>query len=353
MRVPLSEFSQRSINLFLQSLPLRASMRDPRLFTQLMIDNTEVEYTTEALRSIKPYWPTSCVVAKGKWFGMRLLDVLSRDFHSVGDRAAAADHIEAGRILVAHWGRNTLMEPRIVDPFHVIKMGDVLIAHEVEHRHEPPVPDVQPRLVHFDEAERLLVLDKPPGVPIHPVGTYYMNSLQLQLAKDGSSLFPHMHIDWRGLHCLHRLDRVTSGLLVMGVRQPPHAKHSSASRSGVGALYKAFNDRQVRKTYLARVLGRFPSHATCDMPIFEPHEVISADKLSSEVVPFSEIDLVRGKPARTEFELLHTDGTHSLIACRPITGRQHQIRCHLRFLGYPIANDPLYAGLSVVADSLC
>ncbi|KAJ1943085.1 DRAP deaminase, partial [Linderina pennispora] len=97
------------------------------------------------------------------------------------------------------------------------------------------------------------------------------------------------------------------------------------------------------KEYICKVKGEFPEgRIVCDQPIR-----VIAHKLSLNCVDKSE-----GKPSLTEFERLYTDGSHSIVYCKPKTGRTHQIRVHLQYLGYPIANDPLYCNAAVWGDQM-
>ncbi|KAJ2741960.1 DRAP deaminase [Coemansia pectinata] len=102
---------------------------------------------------------------------------------------------------------------------------------------------------------------------------------------------------------------------------------------------------RIQKEYICRVKGVFPAgRIVCDQPIR-----VVAHKLSLNCV-----DREEGKPSLTEFELMAVDDDemHSIVYCRPKTGRTHQIRVHLQFLGYPIANDPLYCNREVWGDNM-
>lgn len=176
-----------------------------------------------------------------------------------------------------------------------------------QHRHEPPVID-QPIDIIFEDAE-LLVIDKPGSIPVHPSGRFFQNSI-LQILENEKHL---------QLYPLYRLDRLTSGLLMFG-KTP--------------AVAKEFQKKLETSTkkYFARVLGNFP------------HESISVEQ------PIKCLDHVKhvwgvapdGQYSLTKIKLISTTGKTSLVSCKPITGRTHQIRIHLHWLGYPIVNDPNY-----------
>jgi 23S rRNA pseudouridine1911/1915/1917 synthase len=180
---------------------------------------------------------------------------------------------------------------------------------------EPNTPE-NLREVYRDEA--LLVLDKPSGLPIHPTARYHHGTLvALLLRRHGPDFqaFP-----------AHRLDRETSGLLVCG-------RTAEASR----ALMRAFQGALVQKEYLAIVEGWPEKDAFCvDAPLVEGTKVI---RIAVRVDP-------SGRPAKTRFQVLQrfVRGTEAfaLVRCLPETGRQHQIRVHLQYAGFPLVGDKMY-----------
>jgi 23S rRNA pseudouridine1911/1915/1917 synthase len=181
---------------------------------------------------------------------------------------------------------------------------------------EPETPD------HFEEIfrdEALLVLDKPAGLPVHPTARYHHGTLVSLLRRRYG---PDFRAD-----PAHRLDRETSGVLLCG-------RTLAACR----ALMRLFASGAVRKTYLALCEGWPKEEAfAVDAPIAEG---------TPEVRVAVRIDPVQGKPACTEFRVLRRftrEGERfSLLEARPRTGRQHQIRVHLREAEFPIVGDKLY-----------
>jgi 23S rRNA pseudouridine1911/1915/1917 synthase len=172
--------------------------------------------------------------------------------------------------------------------------------------------DVPPpsALVELYSDEHLLVLDKPPGLPIHPTARYHHGTLVSQLKERGVEAHP-----------AHRLDRETSGIVVCG-------RTLEASQR----LMEAFSGGGVRKQYLAVVEGSPPDTYAVDAPIAEGTELI---RIAVRIDP-------GGKPARTRFAVEQRFDGHALVRAFPETGRQHQIRIHSREAGFPIVGDKMY-----------
>jgi 23S rRNA pseudouridine1911/1915/1917 synthase len=181
---------------------------------------------------------------------------------------------------------------------------------------EPETP-MEFRVVLDDGA--LLAIDKPAGLPVHPTARYAAHTFTA-LAK---ARFPDRKVD-----PAHRLDRETSGLLVCG-SDPEWTKR----------LKRDFAHARVKKTYLAIALGApAADRFTVDAPL--------ALTGASLVRVRMHVDAA-GLPSTTDFEVLErrvaADGAAvALLACRPRTGRQHQIRAHLRHAGLPMVGDKIY-----------
>ena len=266
---------------------------------------------TATFRVVPPYKFAFGTSMKARWIGRPLLEIFTQEFPYFDDSLAYyTEAIKNGRLRVND-------EPAPLD--YCCRDGDV-VTHTV-HRHEPPVSSQKVRIL--SDSEGLLVVDKPASVPIHPGGRYRRNSLLAILAKE------HHIFD---LHTVHRLDRLTSGLILLG-----------KSKAVAEQVRKEFEAGTVLKKYLARVTGAVPGgRSVVDQPIacFSHREAIHCIRAED------------GKPAQTVVTRLasakQADGSvHSLVLCEPKTGRTHQIRLHLQWLGCPIANDPLYGPLGV------
>jgi 23S rRNA pseudouridine1911/1915/1917 synthase len=122
---------------------------------------------------------------------------------------------------------------------------------------------------------------------------------------------------------VHRLDRATSGVMICA--KTPQA---------LGKLQKQFSERKTKKTYIAVVTGtpKEPA-ALIDMPIERNPKQPQTFRVGSN-----------GKSAQTEYKVLKSNGRLSLLELKPATGRTHQLRVHLKYLGHPIVGDTLYGG---------
>jgi 23S rRNA pseudouridine955/2504/2580 synthase len=179
----------------------------------------------------------------------------------------------------------------------------------------PPDNKAQSLLEHvLYEDKRLLVIDKPTGLAVHGGSGISYGAVEL---------LRHARPDLKELSLVHRLDRETSGCLVLAKR-----------RSALRELHELFREGQVEKNYLALVAGDWQyGEQLIDVPLQvenrrggERHVIVSEN----------------GKRAQTLVSLSRTYGIYSLLRCAPATGRTHQIRVHLQHTGHPIVGDERY-----------
>jgi 23S rRNA pseudouridine1911/1915/1917 synthase len=170
------------------------------------------------------------------------------------------------------------------------------------------------------EDDQLLVVNKASGMVVHPApGSYNGTLVNALLFHCGDRLSGINGIARPGI--VHRLDKDTSGLMMIAKTDLAHQ-----------ALAQELKDKKSIRRYMALVLGVIPNdEGTIDAPIGRDPR----NRLRMAVVP-------GGKPAVTHFAVIRRFKSYTLIECRLETGRTHQIRVHLKSIGYPIAGDPLY-----------
>ncbi len=312
-------------------------------------------YLENGLRRVAPYHFTYNTYCKQRWRDREILDIFAEEFR---DRSKEyyKEAIEGGRIVLNGKPCN--------DVHTRVRNGDV-ISHTL-HRHEPPVSAQPIRVV--NETDEMIVIDKPAGIPVHPAGRYRYNSVVEIMRAE-------RHYAFNPLPC-NRLDRLTSGVMFVG-KTGKEAEAISAKLRG----------RTVRKEYVARVKGRFPDGekdqyaeggpngkggvVKCEEPILQISPILglnrarasgkSAKTLFRRIAYYppktgSKADDKTGKPDTSSVIAKPLTGAeddgYSIVHCLPLTGRTHQIRVHLQFLGHPISNDPIYSNRRVFGASL-
>jgi 23S rRNA pseudouridine1911/1915/1917 synthase len=186
-----------------------------------------------------------------------------------------------------------------------------------EARRPVPQPELPLTTLLVDEA--LVAMVKPFGMPSHPLEPGERDTLANALA----ARFPECAAaspDPREGGLAHRLDSATSGVILAA--RTPGDWHK---------LRQAFSRGEVHKTYLALVTGRPPASGQIDMPLHHAGRVVKP-------IPHGELN------ARTRFQLLKQGESLALLRVETETGRMHQVRAHLAFLGHPLQGDPLYGG---------
>lgn len=166
------------------------------------------------------------------------------------------------------------------------------------------------------EDDHLLIVDKPAGLVVHPGSGNASGTLVNALLDKGISGGE----DPARPGVVHRLDRDTSGLMVLAKGEPAYS-----------ALVSALSERRVGRVYRALVIGEgLPATGTVDSPVGRDP--------SNPVLMAAGV----GRAAVTHFEVLGVAAGHTMLGVRLETGRTHQIRVHLSAIGYPVYADPLY-----------
>lgn len=265
------------------------------------------------LRRVEPYYYEYLTYCKMRWRDRTLLDIFANEFR-LYPKSYYERTLDAGRVFVNGKvaGRDTILK------------NGALLSHKM-HRHEPPVANKPIDIVYQDD--EIVVIDKPSGMPVHPTGRYRHNSVTYIMEREmGIKANP-----------CNRLDRLTSGLMFLG-----------KSPQGCDKLVDQIRNRKVGKQYIAKVVGEFPLgiwDVNVNLHCIDPRLALNIVDIDNKF---------ESKESSTTFQRISydpEDGT-SIVLCKPHTGRTHQIRVHLQYLGHPITNDPLYSSPEIWGSSL-
>ncbi len=222
-------------------------------------------------------------------------------------RGLAARLIDEGKVMVNGTA--------VLKAGYKLRDGDV-VAIDYEAEELERIPEIDTPILY--ENDDVLVLNKPAGLLTHSKGAY--NSEATVASFVGSHL-TDMEGDRAGI--AHRLDRATSGVIICA-RNP----------KALSWLQKQFSQRKVKKTYIAIIQGNLKEeHAIIDMPIERNPKRPQTFRVGAD-----------GKSALTEYKVVQTNGTYTMLQLTPATGRTHQLRVHLHHLGHPMVGDTMYSG---------
>lgn len=199
----------------------------------------------------------------------------------------------------------------------ILQAHDILTIHIKEENSSEKIPPINLPLHIVYEDEDLMVIDKPADMPIHPSQNNYYNSLANAVAY----YFDQKNCPFV-FRCINRLDHNTTGLTII-------AKHMVSGN----ILSQAVKRREIHREYLAIVRGHItPETGTITAPLGRKEGSIIERVVDHE----------HGEHAVTHYQFLEEHNGHSLISLHLETGRTHQIRIHLKHLGYPLVGDSLY-----------
>ncbi len=201
-----------------------------------------------------------------------------------------------------------------VKPAYRLKTGDKLTLDLSVLEAEPQTIDLP--IIYEDED--VTVLNKPAGVLTHSKGALNTEATVASFIKP---LLTDKNLAGNRAGIVHRLDRGTSGVII-----------TAKNEKTLKWLQKQFSTRKVDKTYHAIVEGEpKPRQAVVDAPIERNPKKPQTFRVGSS-----------GKPSQTRYKVLQTFGTVSLLELNPQTGRTHQLRVHLKYIGHPVVGDRVY-----------
>ena len=205
-------------------------------------------------------------------------------------------------------------------PRHLVRSGDKIELTEPPLEKIDNQPEPIPLEVLFEDKD-IIVINKPPGLVVHPGAGHRQHTLVNALLSHCPTLSGIGGKERPGI--VHRLDKETSGCLVV-------AKNDWAHRE----LSRQFAERRVEKIYLALVAGKLREEAG-----------VIEEKIGRHPVHRQRMSVAsaRGRPAKTQYRVVRSEDQASLVECRLYSGRTHQIRVHLHHLGHPVLGDKVYA----------
>lgn len=249
-------------------------------------------------RIIRPYPLTRTLSVKNNDSGRFLIDYLCERF----------PYISAEKWKDRIGNKHIWLDDGPAEPGSILKANQIIFHHSPDVK-EPSVPD-SVRIV--NEGEDWLIAYKPAPMPMHQGGRYFKNTLSYILDDMGH----------RNLSIIHRLDSVTSGLVLF-------AKNKTAAQQ----LQAAFSSGRVTKWYYALVSGK---------PALDKMIINAPIQRKKGFIFECGHYIMNGKPAKTIIEKVRANGETTLVKCYPVTGRTHQIRLHLQHAGIPVIDDPIY-----------
>ena len=234
--------------------------------------------------------------------------------------------LEAGMVLVNN---------RQVQPNYKIRPLDEIVVYSDREAHgEEILPEEMPLNIRYED-EEVMIINKPPGLVVHPASGNYTGTLINGVAwylQQKNKAISEQNLPRFGL--VHRIDKNTSGLMVL-------AKTEKAVRS----LAKQFFDHTVKRQYMALVWGDLTEEAGTIIAHVGRHQRF---RKLFDAYPEGE----HGKEAITHYKVLERFGYVTLVQCVLETGRTHQIRVHMQHIGHPLFNDDTYGGDKIVKGTV-
>jgi len=234
--------------------------------------------------------------------------------------------LESGMVLVNN---------RQVQPNYKIRPLDEIVMYSDKEAHgEEIIPEELPLNIRYED-EEVMIINKPPGLVVHPASGNYSGTLINGVAwylQQKNHAINETNLPRFGL--VHRIDKNTSGLMVL-------AKTERAVRS----LAKQFFDHTVKRQYMALVWGDLAEEEGTIVAHVGRHQRF---RKLFDAYPEGE----HGKEAITHYKVLERFGYTTLVQCVLETGRTHQIRVHMQHIGHPLFNDDTYGGDKIVKGTV-
>jgi len=215
---------------------------------------------------------------------------------------------------------------------HIVKTGYLLKANDqilidIQQPEPLKLDAVDLKLDIIYEDQDLVVINKPQGLVVHPASSYHEPTLVHGLLHQVDELSSMNGIIRPGI--VHRIDKDTSGLLVVAKNDVAHQR-----------LSEDLSKHTIKRVYIALVYGVIKENeGTIEAPIARHPK----NRLKMAVLP-------DGKKAVTHFKVLERFDSYTFVECHLETGRTHQIRVHMQFINHPIVGDPIYGPKQVIGD---
>lgn len=209
---------------------------------------------------------------------------------------------------------------KVLKSNYKLKLGEEIIVTLPE----PQPLDVQPENIPIDiiyEDDDVVVVNKARGMVVHPAAGNYDGTLVNALLYHCKNLSGINGVIRPGI--VHRLDKDTSGIMICAKNDAAHV-----------SLSEQIQNKTAKRTYLAVVRGNIKN----DSGVIET--LIARDKNDRKKMAVVKED---GRHAITEYEVMERFGKYTIVKCKLMTGRTHQIRVHMEYLGYPLVGDPKYS----------
>ncbi len=219
--------------------------------------------------------------------------------------------------------QDILVNNKVIKNSYIVRVDDEIKVNDIVENTDILPEDINLDIVYEDEY--LLVVNKPSGMVVHPALGHYTGTLV-------NALMYHTNLSNHDIRpgIVHRIDKDTSGLLLVAKNDDVHL-----------FLSEELSKRKVNRKYIALVYGVINNDTgTIDAPIgrsiFDRKKMMVTD--------------INSKDAITHFKVLERYKNATLIECTLETGRTHQIRVHMEYIGYPIVNDPVYGKRKLIND---